>query len=85
MKEILDAIALLFPSGFIRGVNRNPLNIAPFTLIVYYDKDDGTISKDLLYGCRFTRYEKTFAQGDANGVMNINLAPTSIGWDELVG
>ncbi len=79
MDNLIDDVFALFPTL------KSPINIAPFTLTIERRRYDGTLYKDMLYGCTFGSYEKTNSEGDTSAEATFDLTPIGIEWNVLMG
>jgi len=58
---------------------QRPQNIAPFDLVVVWTaSEDGSQTKDVLYGCTIDNFEKSITQNQMNMEVTVNLNPISV-------
>ncbi|GLB51706.1 hypothetical protein NBRC110019_07450 [Neptunitalea chrysea] len=74
-KEEVDAIQAALPLG------KSLSDIAPFNIIVMYEKEDGTITKDIIMACEFTGNARAISQGDGTISNEYTLITSEIIWN----
>ena len=74
-KEEVDAIQATLEAG------KSIKDIAPFDIVVHYEKEDGSITKDIIHNCEFTGRAVDVSQGDGTISNEYTLIVSHITWN----
>lgn len=76
-KEELDALKMAIPMG------KRLVDIAPFDIVVQYEKDNGQIFKDVIRNAEFTNDGIDASQGDRTLETECELIISHIDWNVI--
>lgn len=74
-KEERDALQLSLPPG------KRIQDIAPFDIVVVYEREDGIIQRDIIHNCEFTNNGVDINQADGTIATQLTLIVSHISWN----